>query len=136
MMRADELTTALKGAEARLKADEAAVAAERKAIESERVENEASLKALAAERAALVKQISPHVVSTFEKVARIRGGQAMARAEKERCVVCQVRLRPMVFQAVMRNDEIVQCDSCQRILYFVPPAAEEQPPAAAAGQSS
>jgi uncharacterized protein len=114
------------------------VAAERKAIEAERVENEAALKSLVAERAAIVKQISPHVASTFEKVARIRGGQAMARAERERCVVCQVRLRPMVFQAVVRNDEIVQCDTCQRILYFVPPAAGEdsaatdsvQPPAA------
>jgi hypothetical protein len=26
----------------------------------------------------------------------------------------------MVFNAVMRNDSIVQCDSCQRILYYVP----------------
>lgn len=136
MMRADELAAALKAAEARLKADEAAVTAERKAIETERVENEAALKALAAERAALVKQISPHVVSIFEKVARSRGGQAMARAERERCVVCQVRLRPMVFQAVVRNDEIVQCDSCQRILFFVPPAPGEHPPASDSGQPS
>jgi uncharacterized protein len=134
MMRADELAAALKAAEARLKTDEAAVAAERKAIEAERVENEAALKGLIAERAALVKQISPHVVSIFEKVARIRGGQATARAERERCVVCQVRLRPMVFQAVVRNDEIVQCDSCQRILYFVPPAAGEDSPATDSAQ--
>lgn len=135
MMRADELAAALKGAEARLKADEAAVAAERTAIEAERADNESALKALAAERVTLVGQISPHAVSTFEKVARIRGGLAMARAEKERCVVCQVRLRPMVFQGVMRNDEIVQCDTCQRILYFVPPTADDQPPAAATGPS-
>ena len=38
----------------------------------------------------------------------------------------------MVFTAVVRNDEIVQCDSCQRILYFVPPSAgpAAEPPAA------
>jgi hypothetical protein len=36
----------------------------------------------------------------------------------------------------VRNDEIVQCDSCQRILYFVPPSATgaatpgSEPPAA------
>ncbi|MGE3886009.1 MAG: zinc ribbon domain-containing protein [Vicinamibacterales bacterium] len=132
MMRADELAAALKAAEARLKADEAAVAAERRAIEAERAESEAALTALAAERAALVRQISPQLVSTFEKVARARNGQAMARAEKERCVVCQVRLRPMIFQTVIRNDAIVQCDSCQRILYFVPPAPGEHPPAPSA----
>ncbi|HQZ39217.1 MAG TPA: C4-type zinc ribbon domain-containing protein [Vicinamibacterales bacterium] len=125
MMHADELAAALKAAEARLKADEAAVVAERKSIEAERARNEALVQTCATERAALVRQIRPEVVSTFEKVARARGGVALARAEKERCVVCQVRLRPMVFQAVVRNDEIVQCDSCQRILYFVPPRAGE-----------
>jgi len=131
MMAADELAAGLKQAEAQLKSDEAAVAAERAAIERERNEQATVATASAEERAALVAQLPPAVVSTFEKVARQRGGVALARAEKERCVVCQVRLRPMVFNAVMRNDSIVQCDSCQRILYYVPPSPGEgtQPPA-------
>jgi predicted nucleic acid-binding Zn-ribbon protein len=125
MMAADEAAAALKRAEAQLKADQAAVAAERAAIERERDEQAHVIAACAAERKTLVAGMSPSVVSTFEKVARQRGGVALARAEKERCVVCQVRLRPMVFNAVIRNDAIVQCDSCQRILYYVPPAAAE-----------
>ena len=121
MMSADENAASLKQAELRLKTDEAAVAAERTAITAERAENEAIIKACAAERAAVVAKMTPNVVSLFDKLARARGGIGIARAEKERCVVCQVRLRPMVFSAVVRNDEIVQCDSCQRILYFVAP---------------
>ena len=31
------------------------------------------------------------------------------------------RLRPAVFTEVRKNDSLVQCDSCNRILYFVPP---------------
>jgi predicted nucleic acid-binding Zn-ribbon protein len=123
MMSADENAATLKEAELRLKTDEAAVAAERTAITAERDENEAIIKACAAERAAVVAKMTPNVVSLFDKLARARGGIGIARAEKERCVVCQVRLRPMVFSAVVRNDEIVQCDSCQRILYFVAPTA-------------
>jgi predicted nucleic acid-binding Zn-ribbon protein len=135
MMSADELASTLKQAELRLKTDEAAVAAERTAITAERAENEAIVKACTSERAAVVAQMSPNVVSLFDKLARSRGGIGIARAEKERCIVCQVRLRPMVFSAVVRNDEIVQCDSCQRILYFVPPTAGtatpgSEPPAA------
>ena len=122
MMAADELAATLKRAEARLKSDEASIARERVAIASQQAEHEAVLASCAAERAALVAQMSPNLVSTFEKVARARGGIGVARAEKERCVVCQVRLRPMVFNTVRRNDEIVQCDSCQRILYYVAPA--------------
>ena len=37
------------------------------------------------------------------------------------CSVCHVRLRPQVFQLVRQNDSIIQCDSCQRILYYIPP---------------
>jgi hypothetical protein len=133
---ADDLAGALKQAERGLKTDEAAVAAERSAITTERAENDAIVKACAAERAAIVATMSPNVVSLFDKLARARGGIGIARAEKERCIVCQVRLRPMVFSAVVRNDEIVQCDSCQRILYFVPPSTTDaatpgsDPPAA------
>jgi predicted nucleic acid-binding Zn-ribbon protein len=66
------------------------------------------------------------VVETFERIAKVRG-VAVARAEGERCTVCQVRLRPAVFVNVLKNDQIVQCDSCQRILYFVLPAASASP---------
>ncbi|MEZ5286065.1 MAG: C4-type zinc ribbon domain-containing protein [Vicinamibacterales bacterium] len=125
MVSADELAAALKQSEAHLKSEEARVSAERKAIEAERTEHEGVIRACGDERGALVAAIAPAVVSTFEKIARQRGGVGVARAEKERCVVCQVRLRPMVFNEVMKNDTIVQCDSCQRILYFVPPAAAE-----------
>jgi hypothetical protein len=125
MMAADELSSSLKRAEAQVKADEAAVAAERAAIERERDAEATVVRVSAEERVALVKAMTPSVVATFEKVSRQRGGIGLARAEKERCVVCQVRLRPMVFNAVKRNDTIVQCDSCQRILYYVPPSVPD-----------
>jgi predicted nucleic acid-binding Zn-ribbon protein len=34
-----------------------------------------------------------------------------------------VRLRPQVFNTVLRNEQIVQCDHCNRILYYKPVAA-------------
>jgi uncharacterized protein len=68
------------------------------------------------------------VIDTFQRIARVRG-TAVARAEGERCTVCQVRLRPAVFAEVRKNDQIVQCDSCQRILFFVTPKAPEAPKA-------
>jgi predicted nucleic acid-binding Zn-ribbon protein len=53
-------------------------------------------------------------------------------ARDERCSQCQVRLRPQVFVQVRLNSGIVQCDSCQRILYFVPPPAAPAQPTAPA----
>ena len=55
-------------------------------------------------------------------VARVRKGIAVTTATRDGlCSVCHVRLRPPVFQQIRHNDSIVQCDSCQRILYYVPP---------------
>ena len=121
MMAADALQERLAGAEAALKTQSAAVAAQQATVSAERDANAAIVSACAAERATLVAQMTPGVVATFDKIARQRAGIGVARAEQERCVVCQVRLRPMVYSAVKRNDSITQCDSCQRILYFIPP---------------
>ena len=38
------------------------------------------------------------------------------------CQLCHVKLRPQMFVELKRNDEIVQCPSCSRILYYEPPA--------------
>ena len=63
-------------------------------------------------------------VETFQRIAKVRG-TAVARAEGERCTICQVRLRPAVFAEVRKNDSLVQCDSCNRILYSFRPKAPE-----------
>jgi predicted nucleic acid-binding Zn-ribbon protein len=63
------------------------------------------------------------VLSTFEQVARKRNGIAVSEARDGVCTICHVRLRPQVFNTVRRNDDITQCDSCNRILYFVPVTA-------------
>ena len=63
------------------------------------------------------------MLDTFERVAQRRNGIAVAEARDGICTICHVRLRPQVFNTVRRNEQIIQCDSCNRILYFVPIAA-------------
>ena len=129
MMSADEINAAIKKAEAALKAAQAKVASERAAIESEVETHQAMVAQCNTERQAVVSAMdNKGAVDTFQRIAKVRG-TAVARAEGERCTVCQVRLRPAVFAEVRKNDQIMQCDSCNRILYFIPPAAPKAPPA-------
>jgi predicted nucleic acid-binding Zn-ribbon protein len=58
-------------------------------------------------------------LAIFELVSSRRNGVALAEARDGICTICHVRLRPQVFNNVRRNEEIIQCDSCNRILYFV-----------------
>jgi len=129
MLEADDLTAAAKKAEADLTAEQNAVNADRKAMSAEHAELQASLEKAAAERAGLVAAMDRQTLAIFELVSSRRHGVAVAEARDGICTICHVRLRPQVFNNVRRNEEIVQCDSCNRILYFVrTPAPATQNP--------
>jgi len=129
MMEADEINAAIKAAEAGLKAAQAKAGTERGAIEADVKLQQGVVAECGAARTALVASLSDKgLVDTFARIAKVRGS-AVARAEGERCTVCQVRLRPAVFVNVIKNDQIVQCDSCNRILYFIAPQAPKAPEA-------
>jgi predicted nucleic acid-binding Zn-ribbon protein len=127
MLDGDELSAALKRAEADAAAEEKAVAADRKSLAAEMIDLKARLVALTEERASVVASIDPQAMGIFELVSKRRNGVAVAEARDGICTICHVRLRPQVFNTIRRNDQILQCDSCQRILYFVPqPAATSE----------
>jgi uncharacterized protein len=125
MLEADELTAALKKADSELAAEQKAIEAARRAMTTEHAELNASLERIVRERAELVAATDPALVANYEQVLRRRNGIAVAEAVDGICTICHVRLRPQVFNTVLRNDRIMQCDTCQRFLYFVPKAAPQ-----------
>ena len=130
MEEADSLAIELKTAQAALAAEQAEITRERQALETERGTVADDLKRLSEERASTAALVSAEALALFERLAHGRRGVAMAEARDGLCTVCHVRLRPQVFNEARRNTGIVQCDSCTRILYFVPvaPAASPQQP--------
>lgn len=127
MLAEDDLQAALASARDNLTAEQRAVDAERAALEAERETLEGRLGELAEERTRHVATLAPQLLSLFETVAERRGGTVVCRARDGRCATCQVRLRPQLFNDVRANSRLIQCESCQRVLYF-----EEQAAAAAA----
>jgi uncharacterized protein len=124
MIEADEIAADIKEAEAILAAQEKDVAAEKAALAAELVVDQAALAKASQARNALLANLEPRLLALFEQVSRVRKGIAICSATRDGlCSVCHVRLRPQVFQLVRQNDAIVQCDTCQRILYYVPPPA-------------
>jgi predicted nucleic acid-binding Zn-ribbon protein len=127
MIDADDLATEAKRAEASLAAEQTGVETERRAMSAEYAELKAALERLAGERVALAATLDERVLRVFEGIARRRNGVGVAEARDGICTICHVRLRPQVFNNVLANSEIIQCDICQRILYHVPPAPASQP---------
>jgi predicted nucleic acid-binding Zn-ribbon protein len=123
MEEAESLSAALKAAESALKSDQAEVARDQKALDVERGDLAKQLEALNARRGDAAGSLSKEALALFDKLSHTRKGLAVAEARDGLCTVCHVRLRPQVFNEVRRNDSLIQCDSCTRILYFVPVSA-------------
>ena len=122
MVEADTIAADVKQAETAFAARKKEIEAQKKQMSDELAGIEATLNSATKERAALLTQIDQRLVSTFEQVARVRKGIAVSMATRDGlCSLCHVRLRPHVFQQIRQNDSIIQCDHCQRILYYVPP---------------
>jgi predicted nucleic acid-binding Zn-ribbon protein len=124
MEEADTLTRELKLADAELKRQQTEVAKERAALDDEAAGLTRQVEQTSASRLSVARELSPAALALFEHVARQRRGLAVAEARDGHCVACHVRLRPQVFNEVRRNESLIQCDSCLRILYFAPAAPQ------------
>ena len=129
MMEADTIAADLKRVETALAAEQKVVDAEKKELAAELARVEKALATATSAKAEMLKTLDKRVVSLFDQVAKVRKGIALSLATRDGlCSVCHVRLRPQVFQQVRTNEQIIQCDSCQRILYYIPPPPPIEPP--------
>jgi uncharacterized protein len=117
MMEAETSQNEVKAAEIRLKEDQQRVNEERKELEKVNQQDVSALEAYQTERREIEKLVSSDLLPRYERVRNHRGGIGVAAAKDYMCDVCKVRIRPQVFQEIMRNDQLIACDACQRILY-------------------
>ena len=122
MLEADTIAADVKRTEAALTIRQKEIDKEKKELTEELASVNTSLKAASEARAELVKDLDARLMAIFEQVARVRKGVAISTATRDGlCAACHVRLRPFVFQQIRQNDAIIQCESCHRILYWIPP---------------
>jgi hypothetical protein len=126
MEKAEALTSEVKKEEAAYKAHEERHRADLRALDerSRTLESEASR--LSAERDEVAQRLDEDTLDLFQRVSRLRGS-AMAEARDGMCQVCHVKLRLQMFADIKRNEEIVQCPACNRILYYEPPVPVSAP---------
>ena len=125
MTESEPLDKNVKAAELALKAEKAEVDGEKNQARERTAVTQKAANDLQQERASIVTGISPSTYKTYERVRKGRRGIAVAEAVDGRCSVCNIALRLQYFQDVKRGDQILFCESCQRILYYNPPVSVE-----------
>jgi predicted nucleic acid-binding Zn-ribbon protein len=122
MERAETLSAELKREELVFKAAEDRHRAEMKTLAERQAALETEIGRHRQEREAVAQGLTDDLLELYGRVARLRGS-AVAAARDEMCQVCHMKLRPQMYMDLKRNEDIVQCPACNRILYFEPPVA-------------
>jgi len=121
MVAADTRKETLKMAEAELKADTAENDREKEEARQRTAADEKELAELTAKRTDLRAAVTEDALRHYDRVLKLRGTALAAVYDNQMCSGCSVLLRPQVFQEVMTNEQFLTCDTCKRILYYVPP---------------
>jgi predicted nucleic acid-binding Zn-ribbon protein len=129
MERAENLTLEVKHEEETHKQAEERHRADLRAVDERARGLDEQVRRLTAERDAIASTVPAGILDLFHRVARSRGGVAVAQAQEGMCQVCHVKLRLQFYADLKRNEEIVQCPACNRILYYEapPPTVSAEP---------
>lgn len=121
LVQQDEMTGRITSAEEALTAERKAVGAERTKYEAEATRLQKEIADLQAAREAERQKLPPEALRLFDMVSKGRKGSAVAEVREGHCSACHVRMRPQFLNEVRRGDRLFQCESCQRILFILPP---------------
>lgn len=122
MERSEQLEAQLRTTEQELKDNTKVVEIEKEAVRNASEEQQKHLAVLKDDHARLRTLVSESILANYDRIAGSRG-TALARVEGQRCLACQMALRPQLWNQV-RSGELIPCESCGRLLYF----DNEKPP--------
>ena len=119
MVDSESREAAVKAAEAELREETAEIEKEKAEARARTAEDEKLLAEQNAQRDALRGSIDPDVLQHYDRLLHHRK-TAVSEAREQKCVACNVLLRPQTYNEVKSNEQIMTCDSCGRILYYDP----------------
>ena len=125
MSESEPLDKNVKIAEAALRDEKTQVEREKQEARDRTAVDQKAATDLRTERAGVVTAVTPATYQRYERVRKSRKGIAVAEAVEGRCSACNLSMRLQFFQDLKKGDQVMSCESCQRILYYNPPVAFE-----------
>lgn len=118
MVNAETRDKQVKAAEAELKEETAEIEKEKALAHDRTAQDEKELAEWTAKRNGARAAVDPDLLRHYDRVSKFRGS-GIAEVRDQKCSGCSVMLRPQMYNEV-RSGQLLQCDSCQRILFYDP----------------
>ena len=119
MVNVDAREKDVKVAEAELKAETAEIEREKEEARKVTAEDQKKLAEWSAKRDSLRHGVAEDMLRHYERVLKFRGS-GLAEVRDQKCMGCQVMLRPQTYNEVRNGEKVMICESCSRIYYFNP----------------
>ena len=100
-----------------VKSLDASYLADQEELGQQQTNLESSIAALEGQRAEQAEQIDAEMLQLYEQISAIRQGRAVAKVQGGACQGCRISLPQNVLQRARSRGNLVQCSSCERILY-------------------
>ena len=113
----DELKKEYGGVEKALLEMEERIGAEKRQLEQSLGEADSALATKKRKRTMITKKLPPELMGLY-RTLREKRRTAVVPARFGTCQGCNVRIPPQMFNEVQKNEAIIVCPSCNRILYW------------------
>ena len=114
----DGAELALRKAKDRFAESEKKLKAQIAAIEEEMKTVSLKLEERTKARDQLVPSLDTAFLDRYTKLRKQTGGIAVVRVVKRTCQGCRMNVPPQMYNLVIRNENIITCPNCYRILYY------------------
>ena len=126
MERADSLTGEVASEEKEFHAVEEEARGKGAELDARGARLEDERRRMAAEREKVAGTIPEGPLGLYERVAHLRG-TGVAEARDGVCQACHVKMRPQPWVELRQNEQLFQCEACNRILFYDPPPTVVEP---------
>ena len=117
MEQSDAIKVKVEEEKRRLKEEEKGFLGEKQKVDLKLKEIETSLTQLRAQKAHASEPIDKKVLLAYERILASRDGLAIVSAKNNSCGGCNMFVPSQVINLIRMYENIVTCESCNRILY-------------------
>jgi predicted nucleic acid-binding Zn-ribbon protein len=118
MEEIDNISRQIVSEEEKLKKERDKIESFKKNLWEEKSEVEKELITAKEMRTKIVETIDEELYNQYINLIETYNGLAVAEAENEICQGCNMNIPPQLFVELKKNEEIIHCPQCRRILYY------------------
>jgi len=100
--------------------------AEREKLEASKSKLDKRMEKARKSRELLTKDVEEKLLRDYERIRKTRSGIAFVPARERRCLACEMKVPHSHYVSLRRGDEIIDCENCGRLLYWIGHFPEEK----------